>query len=396
MKILYVSYSCDPYNGSEDKLGWNIPFWAAKKDEVIVVTKKEHEEVIKKYMKENSSTDIKFYFVDIPKFYKRVFKGFLYSGRLNIWLKKAKRLIKQLCKTERVDIIHQVTPIEFRAIGSYYNIPGVKFVVGPLGGGESIPTGLKCYAKRKRSVEVFRSAVNRWSRLKLKINGKLKKCDCVLFANYETASYLGWKGKLNVVTETGTDILGDEAYSSERKTEIPTFLFAGSLVYRKGLEFFFDCLKKLPKEVAYKVKICGAGEDEHFLKEKAKEYGLEGKVEFLGKVAFEKMNEEYKKADAFIMPSLRETCGAVILESLSNGLPIITFNAYGGKLILDDDVAWFIEGKTQEEYINNCADILLRVIHGEKKDKEKIFERVQGFTWEEKMRIYEWFYKSTE
>lgn len=76
MKILYVSYSCDPYNGSEDKLGWNIPFWAAKKDEVIVVTKKEHEEVIKKYMKENSSTDIKFYFVDIPKFYKRVFKGF--------------------------------------------------------------------------------------------------------------------------------------------------------------------------------------------------------------------------------------------------------------------------------------------------------------------------------
>lgn len=65
-------------------------------------------------------------------------------------------------------------------------------------------------------------------------------------------------------------------------------------------------------------------------------------------------------------------------------------------MILDDDVAWFIEGKTQEEYINNCADILLQVIHGEKKDKEKIFERVQGFTWEEKMRIYEQFYKSTE
>ena len=42
MKILYVAYSCDPYNGSEDKFGWNIPYIYSKnnpKDIVYLITK---------------------------------------------------------------------------------------------------------------------------------------------------------------------------------------------------------------------------------------------------------------------------------------------------------------------------------------------------------------------
>lgn len=34
MKILYIAYSCNPYAGSEDKIGWNIPYAACEENEV--------------------------------------------------------------------------------------------------------------------------------------------------------------------------------------------------------------------------------------------------------------------------------------------------------------------------------------------------------------------------
>ena len=41
MTIIYIAYSCDPYNGTEDKLGWYIPYYASKDNDVIVITKEE-------------------------------------------------------------------------------------------------------------------------------------------------------------------------------------------------------------------------------------------------------------------------------------------------------------------------------------------------------------------
>ena len=89
MRILYITYSCDPYMGSEDSIGWNIPFEMSKNNDVIVITKFEHKESISRYLEKNSIDNIKFYFIDIPKIYKKIYNGYLYSGRLLIWNKRA-------------------------------------------------------------------------------------------------------------------------------------------------------------------------------------------------------------------------------------------------------------------------------------------------------------------
>jgi hypothetical protein len=190
MNILYIAYSCCPYFGSEDKIGWNVPLESAKSNNVYVITKEEHRDSINQYLQEHPQKNITFYFVDIPRFYKKIYKGFLYSGRLNLWHKRVFPLAKELCKEKQINIIHQITPIEFRAIGNYYRIKNIKFIVGPLGGGETIPLGLKYYAKGHRLIEFLRTVVNSYYRLKIKLSGKLKKCDYVMFANHETCDYL--------------------------------------------------------------------------------------------------------------------------------------------------------------------------------------------------------------
>ena len=48
MNILYIAYSCDPFNGSEDQIGWNIPFINSQDSEnkIWVITKKEQKKNI--------------------------------------------------------------------------------------------------------------------------------------------------------------------------------------------------------------------------------------------------------------------------------------------------------------------------------------------------------------
>ena len=190
MKRLYIAYSCNPFAGSEDKIGWCVPYESAKTNKVYVVTKEEQREPIEKYLQTHVLENIEFYYVDIPNFYKKVFKGFMYSGRLNIWNKRAFPIVKKLCCDNKIDIIHQITPIEFRAIGDYGKIEKVKFVCGPLGGGEFLPNGLKEYAKSHQIVEIIRVLINHWYRFKLKVTGKLNRCDYIMFANKETQEFL--------------------------------------------------------------------------------------------------------------------------------------------------------------------------------------------------------------
>lgn len=191
MNIIYIAYSCDPYSGSEDKTGWNIPYYNLSGNRVFVITKEEQREHIETFRGENNDDRISVYYVDIPNVYKKLFKkGFFYSPRLNIWHRRAVKLARQICLSEKIDIIHQITPLEFRSIGNYGNIKNVKFVCGPLGGAECVPKGLEKYKKRNLKVEIIRGIYNRFSYISMALTRKMRKCNYLFFANEETRQYL--------------------------------------------------------------------------------------------------------------------------------------------------------------------------------------------------------------
>lgn len=222
MNILYIAYSCNPFAGSEDKIGWCVPYESSKTNKVYVITKEEQREPVEKYLQSHPLENIKFYYVDIPNFYKKIFKGFMYSGRLNVWNRRVLPLAKKICADQKIDVIHQITPIEFRAIGDYGKIANIKFVCGPLGGGESLPNGLKDYAKGHEIIEVVRSGINRWYRFKLRITGKLNRCDYIMFANKETQEFLVEGAELNCPYELVFDngLRPDELVSWTEKEKV--------------------------------------------------------------------------------------------------------------------------------------------------------------------------------
>lgn len=403
MNILYIAYSCAPDQGSEDKIGWNVPMESAKTNRVYVITKEEHRESIEKYLSENRHKGLSFFFVDIPIFYKKIFKGFLYSGRLNIWHRKSLPIAKEICKKHKIDIVHQITPIEFRSIGLYGTIPGIKFVCGPLGGGEKLPEGLKDYAKKHMIVERLRSAMNFWTMQRRQMTNILQHCDHIMFANYETKEYMcSVQYSLNagvVMTEIAADqgMVATESQEAFEHGKICRFLVVGRLIYRKGHDFLLDALQRIPEEHAYSCRIVGDGPELKRLKERCSEGILSQRVFFTGNLPYSEIFKEYGNADVFIMPSLRETTGTVLLEAMSQGLPVVTINHFGGAVLLDADAGWLYDGNTKEEYIKNLKDALISCIMypEEVRQRGKNAKRIADqHTWNEKMKNYQTIYQT--
>ena len=396
MKILYIAYSCNPYAGSEDKIGWNVPYAACKQNEVWVITKEEQREPVERFLREHPTENLKFFFVDIPAFCKRIFKGFLYSGRLNVWHKRVFPLAKKLCAEHGIAVIHQITPIEFRAIGRYKDIPTVKFICGPLGGGENIPKGLKSYAKGHGMVEWIRNRVNGFYRFALKINGRLKRCDQVFYANYETRQYLKKAAGKNADGEVMTEIgIGENDFGEPKESkqaEKIVFLSAGRLVYRKGFELLLDALERLPVSSEYECRIVGGGEEYARLKQRCeKSETLKKHVVLTGKIPFEEMKREYSAANVFVMPSIRETTGSVVLEAMSYGLPVIAIDAFGGAVILNEESGWLYDGVNREDYIQSLTEILRECIERPEKVTAKgtnARRQAEKYLWEEKIKRY--------
>ena len=398
MNILYIAYSCNPFAGSEDKIGWCVPYESSKTNKVYVITKEEQREPVEKYLQSHPLENIKFYYVDIPNFYKKIFKGFMYSGRLNVWNRRVLPLAKKICADQKIDVVHQITPIEFRAIGDYGKIANIKFVCGPLGGGESLPNGLKDYAKGHEIIEVVRSGINRWYRFKLRITGKLNRCDYIMFANRETRDFLGLDGNVPLVTEIAADEISIEERTVPKDINKElVFLFAGRMVYRKGLELLFDAIMEIPDEWKYIVKIVGTGPELSHLKHRCELNSLlSAHVQFIGAVEYSEMQREYEMSDVLIMPSIRETTGTVLIEAMSQGMPIITINKFGGAILVDENTGWLYSGENQKSYIAGLKNAMVACIVNPKEVERRgqnARKKVKDYTWKRKCDQYEKIYK---
>jgi glycosyltransferase involved in cell wall biosynthesis len=120
--------------------------------------------------------------------------------------------------------------------------------------------------------------------------------------------------------------------------KIITIGIIGRLVKAKGFDIVIKSLSKInsSSNIKFILKIAGDGEEKNNLKNLVKSLNLAESVEFLGWV--ENQQDFFSNIDIFILPSLAETFGLVLLEAMKYGVPIITTNCDGPKEILKPDI----------------------------------------------------------
>jgi len=118
--------------------------------------------------------------------------------------------------------------------------------------------------------------------------------------------------------------------TSKVETELtPTVLFVGALRPYKGVKYLIRAMSRVKNA---KLEIIGTGEEEDKLKQLTRKLQLDSRVIFHNNVNDEELQDYYKRAFLFVLPSISdsEAFGIVQLEAMSFGLPVINTDLQTG------------------------------------------------------------------
>ena len=119
----------------------------------------------------------------------------------------------------------------------------------------------------------------------------------------------------------------------ERNNASLYFLTVASLTPKKGHLQFLEILKNL-KELEYEWHLVGDGPEKPHIEDRARELGLEKNIIFHG--VRKDVENFYQEADLFILPSLWEGFGLVLIEAMAAGVPVFASDVDGVKEIVKD------------------------------------------------------------
>lgn len=95
----------------------------------------------------------------------------------------------------------------------------------------------------------------------------------------------------------------------------------------KGILFLLKALQQLNGETEAKLTVVGGGSLNGYASSLVEEYGLEGRVDFTGRLSAEELVRRYSAAAVAVVPSLYEGFGFPAAEAMSCEIPLIATRA---------------------------------------------------------------------
>ena len=143
-----------------------------------------------------------------------------------------------------------------------------------------------------------------------------------------------------------------------------TFVFAARLVKSKGFNEFLNAGKILLNRHP-NIKIIVAGKLDFNNPESISEETFnelkQSRIEYLGEIHPNKMNDFYSKGTIFVLPSYREGFAQGALEAASTGMPLILTDVPGCReCVLDNCNGFLIEAKNLNDLISKMSKFILK------------------------------------
>jgi glycosyltransferase involved in cell wall biosynthesis len=281
-----------------------------------------------------------------------------------------RRIVRQLVAAEGIDIVHQPTPVSPREPSFICDV-GAPVVIGPMNGGMVYPPAFR---RREGWLEkaLFRLAGSQAGLLNRLLPGK-RRAALLLVANERTRAALpdGVCDRVERIGENGVEL---DLWTSVRRgvapraAEVATFAFVGRLVGLKAVDLLLEAFAAASAKAPMRLVVIGDGEERGRLQRQAAALfparpadGPEAPVRFIGWVTQTMCALELAAVDCFVMPSLRDCGGAVVLEAMSMAKPVIA-TAWGGALeYLDDACGILVEPSDRQSLVDGLARAMVRL-----------------------------------
>jgi glycosyltransferase involved in cell wall biosynthesis len=273
------------------------------------------------------------------------------------------KLIRNLIEAGEVDIIHEPIPVSPRTPSSIYGF-GIPVVIGPMNGGMNYPPGYEDYESvvTRKFVGGARSLAKMMNRL---IPGK-RRAAVLLVANARTRAALPFLGHPNVVelVENGVDQSIWTAADRQPRAVDNAFrlVFMGRLVDWKAVDITLDAISRArTRNIPATLDILGDGPERARLEARAAEPDLAGAVKFHGLLPQSSCRDVARRMDALIINSVHECGGAVVLEAMSLGLPVIASDWGGPADYIDDSCGIVVHPVPRASFADRLATAIERL-----------------------------------
>jgi glycosyltransferase involved in cell wall biosynthesis len=231
------------------------------------------------------------------------------------------------------DIVHRLTPLSPTIpslIAGRCGQAGVPFVLGPMNGGLPWPKQFRSVQAQERE---WLSSVRHLCRFMPYWRSTYRHAAVVISGSRDARRQLEpMTGHVHIsMPRNGVDVKQFQ-FTSRPGAENPSLplhlLFVGRLVPYKGCDMVLEAAAPLLKIGAARFTIAGDGPQRAELQAIVERHSLPG-VRFVGDVPHDQLQRYFAEADVLTFPSIREFGGAVVLEAMSCGVPVIVVD-YGG------------------------------------------------------------------
>ncbi|MEM9080119.1 MAG: glycosyltransferase family 4 protein [Verrucomicrobiota bacterium] len=270
-------------------------------------------------------------------FFKAMVLSYLFFGTLNIlWW----------CKKKNIQVLHVHWPFPH---GIWSLLPkyllGVKILA--MSHGAEL-----CLARNSKPIRTV-------------LGWLLKRADiCCANSSHTASEVKKFSGRDSVITPYGATVQAKQSRPSA-DAEVPTLLFCGRLIQRKGIDVLLRALPSVLEQKQVKVVITGEGDRKAEWQALTTKLGLDNTVRFAGFVSDEELAELYETSDLYVHPAIfddkgdTEGLGVVLIEALAHRKAVVA-SGVGGiiDVIIDGETGLLVPEKDEAA----LASAIIRVL----------------------------------
>lgn len=396
MNILINAYACAPNWGSEQGMAWHWITELAKMHNLYVITegewKKEIEEAVALLdVKDN----IHFYYNPVSDKIRSMcwnqgdWRFYWYYRK---WQKKTLTIARQICSEHRIDIIHQLNMIGFREPGYLWDIYDTHYIWGPVGGMEIVPLKyLSGMPLSKKTKYIVKNMLNHLQiRYSTRVCKAIHRADIVIAATQGTYNSFVKLHHIKPVymNEAGCTILEQHTAHNFNKDQLD-ILWVGRFLDTKKLDIAIRTIAKV-KDLPVFLHIVGSGSDTEnaMYQQMADKMGISNNIKWYGKLANKKVQEMMNQMDLFLFTSVLEGTPHVVLEAITNCLPILCIDTCGQGQLVNESIGWKVPLTNPQQNSTDFAAILRHIIINRDEIKQKsdnCKQRQRELSWENKL-----------
>lgn len=276
---------------------------------------------------------------------------------------RQRKLVRDLVAKHDIDIVHQPIPVSPKQPSFIHNV-GAPVIIGPMNGGMTFPPAFKntISVSERLAVALGRKLCNY---MNIIFPGK-RRAALLLVANERTRQALpqGVTPHVCQLVENGVDLSLWKSHPSPTyppQNAKPVFTYLGFLRDWKGVDLLLQAAATVLKQRQIQLRIIGDGPCKADLQTLTQELGITNHVEFLGFIPQHQCPPLLVQSRALVLPSLFECGGAVVLEAMASGIPVIA-SKWGGPMdYVTDACGILVEPSSKQRFIDDLATAMLKL-----------------------------------